>query len=115
MEAIDPSPPLEEIVADKAVKIRDAMKAKLAGEEYATEREVKAGTILPPVIIAAGLVGAGLGLVSLFKRETRKFSTSAMTIGISAVVVQWMVVVAAAIVGLLILYLIFAFLTGGGV
>lgn len=113
-EAIDPSPPLEEVVADKAVKIRDAMKAKMAGEEYVVEREWRAGAFLPPTIIVAGLVGAGLGLVSLFKRETRMFSTSAMTIGISAVVVQWMVVVAAAIIGLLLLYLIFSFLTGGG-
>jgi len=114
VEAIDSSPPLEDVVADKAVKIRDAMKAKLAGEEYVTERDVRAGAILPPAIIAAGLAGAGLGLVSLFKRETRMFSASAMTIGISAVVVQWMVVVAAAIIGLLVLYLIFSVLTGGG-
>jgi hypothetical protein len=113
-EAIDPSPPLEEVVADKAVKIRDAMKAKLAGKEYVAERRVRVGAVLPPVVIAAGLAGAGLGLVSLFKRETRMFSASAMTIGISAVAVQWMVVVAAAIIGLLVLYLIFSFLTGGG-
>jgi len=114
VEAIDPSPPLEEVVADKAVKIRDAVKAKLSGEEYVAERKLRVGAVLPPAIISAGLAGAALGLVSLFKRETRRFSTSAMTIGISAVVVQWMVVVAAAIIGLLILYLIFSFLTGGG-
>lgn len=113
-EAIDPSPPLEVVVADKAVKIRDAVKAKLAGEKYVPERPVRAGAVLPPVVIAAGLVGAGLGLVSLFKRETRMFSASAMTIGVSAVIVQWMVVAAAVIIGLLVLYVIFSFLTGGG-
>ena len=113
-EAIDPSPPLEEAVADKAVKIRDAIKARLAGEDYVQERRVRVRAVLPPVVIAAGLAGAGLGLVSLFKRETRLFSASAMTIGVSAVVVQWMVVAAAAIIGLLVLYLVFSFLTGGG-
>ena len=113
-EAIDPSPPLEEVVADKAVKIRDAIKAKMSGEKYITERQVRVSEILPPVVIAVGLTGAGLGLVSLFKRETKIYSTSAMTIGVSAIVVQWMVVVAAGIMGLLVLYLIFSFLTGGG-
>ena len=95
---------------------RDAGLAHLwaAGEKYVPERPVRAGAVLPPVVIAAGLVGAGLGLVSLFKRETRMFSASAMTIGVSAVIVQWMVVAAAVIIGLLVLYVIFSFLTGGG-
>ena len=114
-KAVDPSPPLEEVVADKAVKIRDAVKAKLAGKEYVAERRVRASEVLPPIIIAVGLAGAGLGLVSLFKRETRLFSTSAMTIGVSAVVVQWMILVAAVIIGLLVVYIIFSFLTEGGV
>jgi hypothetical protein len=112
-ELVDPSPPLEEIVADKAVKIKEAMQAKLSGETYVVERKFQAGAVLPPVVIALGLGGAGLGLMSLFKKETRMFSACAMTIGISAVVVQWMVVMAGAILGLLLLYLIFCFITQG--
>lgn len=65
------------------------------------------------IIAGLALIGAGLGLISLFRQETKAFSASALTIGLSAVVVQWMVVVAMAIIGLLILYLIFAFFTGG--
>lgn len=113
-EAIDPSPPIEEVVANKAVQVRDAVKAKLTGKEYVIERRVSVAAIIPPVVIACGLAGAALGLVSFFKRETKVFSTCAMAIGMSAVVVQWMLVVAAAILGLLVLYLIFAFFTGGG-
>jgi hypothetical protein len=112
-EAVDPSPPLEEVVADKAVKIKEAMQAKLSGETYVAEQKVRVRAVLPPVVIALGLGGAGLGLISLFKREMRMFSTCAMTIGISAAVVQWVAVLAGAILGLLVLYLIFSFITQG--
>jgi len=58
---------------------------------------------LMPAIIAAGMIGAGLGFWSLLAGEPKTFATTAIALGIGAAVAQWVVIIAAGIIALVIL------------
>jgi hypothetical protein len=104
-EAIDPpAKPIEENIADFAVKLKDAAVAKMKGEAYQPPpAEKKPSAALFPAIIALGMIGAGLGLTSLLKGEKKAISGTAMTLGICAAIVQWSILFAGVIVFCLIL------------
>lgn len=99
-ESIDPpAKPIEESVADFAVKLKEAAAAKMNGEEYQGEpEEKKPSAILFPAIIGCGMIGSGLGLGSLLRGERKAISNAAMTLGITAAIVQWSLLIAGAII-----------------
>ena len=109
-EAIDPpAKPVEESVADFAVKLKDAAVAKMNGEEYqATPEKRKPSAALFPAIIGLGMVGTGLGLGSLLRGERKFVSGTAMTLGITAATVQLSILIAAAIIFCLLVLAAFA-------
>ena len=106
-EAIDPpQKPIEESFADFAVKLKDATVAKMKGKEY--EPEVEPEERLPsatliPAIITLGMVGTGFGVGGLLREERTAISSAAITLGITAAVVQWSLLIAGAIIACLLL------------
>ena len=104
--AIDPpAPPVEETLVDFATKLKDAAEAKMKGEEYqAVPDEEKPSAILFPAIIGVGMVGSGLGVGSLIRRERTVVAGAAICIGITAAIVQWSILFAAVIVFCLLLF-----------
>jgi len=103
-EAIDPpTKPIEESAVDFALKLKEAAKAKMKGEEYKSEaRKKKPSDHLVAGIIGLGMVGTGFGLGSLIRGESRNIAGGAMAIGICAAIVQWSILFAGAIIFILI-------------
>ena len=114
-EAIDPPPkPVEESVVDFATKLKDAAVAKMKGEEYKGEVTEKVpSNYLPPAVIAFGMIGAGFGVGSIFAGEKKSFSGCAITLGVSAVVVQWSIMIVAALIFVLLVMVVLGVLGGG--
>lgn len=97
----NPKPPVEEVVAEKAVKIRDSVVAKLKGEEkpasfqaqtFDTDRVIAISTIV------AGFLAVVLAAVSYIRKEEKRVSVSAVALGGGAIALQYLAVAIGAIV-----------------
>jgi hypothetical protein len=96
-----PQPPIEEVVADKAVKIRDAVVAKLKGEEKASLAHTQSfdtDRVVTIATVVASFLAIVLAVVSYLRREDKRFSGSAVTLGGVALAVQYIAVAIGAIV-----------------
>jgi hypothetical protein len=108
VEAIDPSAvPIEESAVDFALKLKDVAAAKMKGEEHQSEpQEKNPSSYLFTAVIGFGIVGAGFGLGSLIRGEKKSISGVAMTLGITAAIVQWSLLIAGAIILLLLIAIV---------
>ena len=96
-----PKPPREEVVAEKAVKIRDAVVAKLKGEEKAAPARAQAfdtDRVVTISTIVASFLAIVLAVVSYIRREDKRISGSAVALGGVALAVQYLAVAIGAIV-----------------
>ena len=109
-EAIDPpAKPIEESAVDFALKLKDVAVAKAKGLEYQSEPiEKNPSSYLFIAVIGFGMVGTGFGLGSLIKGENKNISGGAMTLGITAAIVQWSLLIA----GVIIFFLLVAIVLG---
>jgi hypothetical protein len=100
METISPSKPLEEEVVNFAAKLADAAVAKAKGEKYTPQNppQQDLGSYVPPTVIGLGMTSMILGFVSVIKGEKKVIGGSAIGLGISAAVVQWSIILAAALI-----------------
>ncbi len=90
---IEPPPPLETVVADKVVKIRDAVVAKLGGVEYVAEAEAPdwgPDRLLTLATLAVALAAIALGTASYIRRESIRVSGSAVLLGGAAIGIQYL-------------------------
>lgn len=104
-EAIDPpAKPIEESAVDFAIKLKDAAAAKMRGEAYQAEpKEANPSRYLFPAIIGFGMIGTGFGVGSLIRGEKRSLSAGAITLGITAALVQWSLLFLALIIFVLLI------------
>jgi hypothetical protein len=105
-EAIDPPPPAppERSLIEFALTIKNA--AESGEVTPAAPRQKLPSDYLPPAVIAVGMIGAGFGLLAFFVGEPWRFATCAVVLGVGAAVVQWSIIIVAAVFGLLLLVLI---------
>ncbi|MEL7538428.1 MAG: hypothetical protein AAFZ58_10395 [Pseudomonadota bacterium] len=88
---LDPPPPLETSLADKAASIRDATVAALKGEDYEAEPTVRARTLddyLTYSFIGLGLVAILLGVIGFVRREHLRPSVAGVALGGMAIAFQ---------------------------
>ena len=90
---IDPAPPIEEVIADKVVKIREAVISGIKGVKY--ESEVGYGSwnkdrILYGAIMVIGFSAIVLGMLGFIRREDRVLSGSAAVLGGAAIAFQFL-------------------------
>lgn len=96
-----PKPLLEEVVAEKAGKIRDAVVAKLNGEEKSAPAQAQSFDIDRAVTITtivASFLAIVLAVVSYIRREDKRVTGSAMALGGMALAVQYLAVAISVIV-----------------
>jgi len=107
-EAIDPpAKSIEESAVDFALKLKDVVAAKMKGEEYHSEpQEKKPSSYLFSALIGFGMIGTGFGLGSLIRGERKSIAGGAMTLGITAAIVQWSLLIAGAIIFLLLIAIV---------
>jgi len=108
-ESVQPSPPIEEKIADLTVKIKDAVVAKLKNQDIIPERE-KSGTNWHTTIPKAGMGMAVLsligGAISYIRGENRAFAISAGSIGVVAIAWQALMISLGVILFIFIVFLV---------
>ncbi len=108
-ESIQPTPPIEEKVADLTVRIKDAVVAKLRDRE-ATVSSVDRGFDWHSSVPKAGMALAVLGLIggasSYTRGENRAFAISAGGIGVIALAWQALMISLGAILIIVIVFVV---------
>lgn len=110
-EAIDPTPPVEEKVADLAVKVKDAVIAKLKNRDAVVapeERSFSWHETLPKTGLALAALGLIGGASSYVRGENRAFAVSAGSIGVVALAWQALMISLGAIVFVVIVFGVFS-------
>jgi hypothetical protein len=101
-----PTKTIDEVAVDVAVNIKDRLVAKAKGQEFvAKAKDSKTPSIrrwYPHVTIGIGLLGMCLGIVGFTRHESTRMSASAVTVGLAAIVFQYFLLLAAAIILILL-------------
>ena len=107
----DPQP-VESFVAETTVKIKDALKAKIKGEEYSppvVEQSTDIDEVLYKSVMIGGFIALALGALGFTQKEEWRPSGVAFVLGGAAITLQLSI----AFVGALILFLIIAAVISG--
>ncbi|PUB82725.1 MAG: hypothetical protein DBP02_13745 [gamma proteobacterium symbiont of Ctena orbiculata] len=99
--------PVESFVAETTVKIKDAISAKLMGEEYkptTVEKSLDIDEVLYQGVMIGGFIALALGAIGFSQNEEWRPSGVAFVLGGAAITLQLSI----AFVGILILFLIIA-------
>ena len=105
---LEEAPPLEDSVAETAVSIKEAIRAKLGGEERPEppppEPEGTApDRVLRLAVIGAGLLAFGLGVLAFVQSEPWRPAVMALALGGAAVAFQFFVFLAVALIAVLLI------------
>lgn len=111
IDAIEPErKPIDEAAVEVATKIKDRLIAKAKGQEYIPAAETGTGFDIakwyPAGTIALGLCGICLGVGGFCRREDVRVTGSSVTIGLAAIVFQYFLLLAAAIIFVILVGLI---------
>ena len=93
---IDPPPPVEVSIAQKAVDIRDATVAALKGEEYEAKQQARPKTLddyLTYALIALAVVAILLSVIGYVRNERLRPSIAGAALGGLAITFQFAVMV----------------------
>lgn len=103
IDAIEPErKPIDEAAVEVATKIKDRLIAKAKGQEYIPPVEADTGLNIakwyPAGTIALGLCGICLGVGGFCRHEDVRITGSSVTVGLAAIVFQYFLLLAAAII-----------------
>ncbi|MCH9022009.1 MAG: hypothetical protein IID32_04525 [Planctomycetes bacterium] len=119
IDAVEPEKkPIDEIALDTAIKIKDRLNAKLKGEEYKSQQEPKSAPsnmskYYPASVILAGAIAICFGTVGFVRRDNLRLSGATVAVGASAILFQYFLMLAAAIILILLIGMVLAVLQGG--
>lgn len=114
-EAIQPSPPVEEKIADFAVRVKEAVVAKLKDKEAVIAsgpQEMRWHATIPKVAQGLGILALITAAISYIRGERRQYAVSAAGLGVVAIAWQAVMMSIGAIISIVI---IFAILSALGV
>lgn len=92
---VDPPPPIETSIAEKAANIRDATVAALKGEEYEAQETVRPKTLddyLTYSFLAAGMLAILLAVIGFIRHERIRPAIAGAALGGLAITFQFAVV-----------------------
>lgn len=110
MEALaPPRKPVDEVVADVAGRLKDRMIAKVKGQEFVPppveEPAFDISKWYPPGTIGIGAIAMCLGVVGFTRHESLRISSSAVMVGLAAILFQYFLLLAAVLIFLLLVML----------
>lgn len=106
-----PPPTIDRVVVDTAHKIKDRVIAKAKGVEYQeTKRAANWYQVLAVVAVSLGVLALILAAVSFVTREPRRVAGAAAALGAGAIVFQFSLLVAGALIGLLLIFVVLNYL-----
>lgn len=111
VEAIEPErKPIDEVAVAFATKIKDRLIAKMKRQEYIPPAEADTGLNIakwyPAGTIALGLSGICFGVCGFCRREDIRVTGSSVAVGMAAIVFQYFLLLAAALILLILVGII---------
>jgi hypothetical protein len=111
IDAIEPDrKPIDEAAVEVAVKIKDRLIAKAKGETYVPPVQVETGLNIakwyPAGTISLGLCGICLGIGGFCRHEDIRITGSSVAVGLAAIIFQYFLLIAAAIIFFMLVGLI---------
>ena len=111
LDTIEPqSKPIDEVAVDVAVKIKDRLIAKAKGEEYVpppTEKpRFKLSKWYPAGTISLGLCAMCCGIIGFARHEDARVNGSAVTVGLAAILFQYFLLIAGALIIILLIAIV---------
>jgi hypothetical protein len=102
-----PTKTIDEVAVDVAVNIKDRLVAKAKGQEFVAKTQNDKTPSLrrwyPPTTIGIGLLGMCLGIVGFTRHENTRISAAAVAVGLAAIMFQYFLLLAAAIILVLLI------------
>lgn len=102
-----PTKTIDEVAVDVAVNIKDRLVAKAKGQEFVAKMKNDKTPSLrrwyPPTTIGIGLLGMCLGIVGFTRHENTRISAAAVAVGLAAIMFQYFLLLAAAIILVLLI------------
>ena len=106
-----PPPPVDRVVVDTAQKIKNRVIAKAKGVEYQEpKRALDWYQVLAAVAVTLGVLALVLAAVSFVVREPWRFAGAAGALGAGAIVFQFSLLIAGALIGILLIFVILNYL-----
>jgi len=106
-----PPPPVDRVVVETAQKIKDRVIARAKGVEYQEPKRTLDGyQILAAVAVTLGVLALVLAAVSFVVHEPWRYAGAAGTLGAVAIVFQFSLLVAGALLGILLVVVILNYL-----
>lgn len=113
---IEPPPPIENVVAETTIKLKEAITLKLQGREYEAPVQGKAlgpDKMVEYSVIILGFVAIVLGVIGFVQREEWRPSGMALVLGSGAIAFQFAVVVVGALLAVILIGFILSTLNIG--
>lgn len=102
-----PPKPVDKVVVDTAQKIKDRVIAKVKGVEYKEpQRKLDWYHVLAITAVSLGVLALIFAAVSFVVHEPWRYAGAAATLGAGAIVFQFSLLVAGALLGILLLFVI---------
>ena len=117
VDALEPeAKPIDQVAAEVAGRIKDRLAAKAKGQEYVAPVEPKGVDLskwYTGGVIAAGVLAVCIGVVGLVAHHDGRLNSATVAVGASAVVLQYALLVAAALLLILLIGLVLSVMGGG--
>lgn len=111
LPVIIPARPIDRVVVETALKIKDRVVAKAKGVEYhEPPRSANWYQIFAVVAVSLGTLALILAAVSFVVREPWRFAGAAGVLGAGAIIFQFSLLFAAALIGILFIFVILNYL-----
>jgi len=106
-----PPPPVDRVVVETAQKIKDRVIAKAKGVEYReSKRALDWYQILAAIAVTLGVLALVLAAVSFVVHEPWRYAGAAGTLGVGAIVFQFSLLIAGALLAILLVFVILNYL-----
>ncbi len=105
VRALEPRPPVDELAVDLAGRIKDRLAAKAKGQPYvapAEPRRFGSGDWYIVGVLALGTIAVGVGVVGLAFGHDVRLNAVAVAVGAAAIVFQYALLLAAAVLIILL-------------
>lgn len=117
VDALEPErKPIDQVAVEVAGRIKDRLAAKAKGQEYVAPAEpqgVDWSKWYMASVIGAGVLAICIGVVGLVAHHDGRLNSATIAVGASAIVFQYALIIAAALLLILLIGLVLSAIGGG--
>ena len=117
-DALEPeAKPIDEVAVDVAGRIKDRLVAKAKGQEYvapAEPRRANWSRWYSGTVVGAGALAVCVGVIGLVARHDTRLNAATVAVGASAIIFQYVLLIAALLLLILLVGLILSAVGVGG-